>query len=53
MTFFFGGDRHFDQVKRVEKSPDAKQSYAMKSAEANFIVVKKFAFPFAVGKGLL
>ena len=23
--------RHFDQVKRVEKSPKAKQGYAMKS----------------------
>ena len=29
MTFF--GDRHFDQAKRVEKSPKAKQGYAMKS----------------------
>ena len=28
MTFF--GDRHFDQVKRVEKSPKAKQYYPRK-----------------------
>ena len=25
----FLGDRHFDQVKRVEKSPKAKQGYAL------------------------
>ena len=24
---FFGGNRHFDQVKRVEKSPKAKQNF--------------------------
>ena len=27
MTFF--EDRHFDQVKRVEKSPNAKQGYVL------------------------
>ena len=27
MTIIFLGDRHFDQVKRVEKSPKAKQYY--------------------------
>ena len=30
MTFFWG-DRHFDQVKRVEKSPNAKQYYRLLS----------------------
>ena len=25
MTFFWGGNRHFDQVKRVEKSPKAER----------------------------
>ena len=30
MTFFLGGDRHFDQVKRVEKSPKAKHYFVVK-----------------------